>query len=198
MRIVPVALAHFTQTASDILRSAWKPPCIDYSPEYLGWQFGFPSDLPPIALAAYVEDRPVAFVAATGRITNAGPVYMSSFMSMVPGTPSPVAIALVRQQQRALKQSGVPTVVFAQKGSVGEQLLAVGQTVGLHWNPLGEFRVHAAIPRAQPSCIDVRTVSPGEWVTIADSLPDDDLLSLRFDGPTLRHLEADPFRREFL
>src|SRR5437762_1946482 len=120
MKITPVDPHRFAQTASEVLRAAWKPPCIEYSREYLEWQFGFPSDLPPVALAGYLENEAVAFVAATGRMTNAGPLYMSSFMSAIPGTPASVAIAVVRNQQRALRRSGLATIAFAQKGSVGE------------------------------------------------------------------------------
>ncbi len=198
MPITAISLEEFRPTASEILRAAWKPPCLDYSQEYLAWQFGFPTDLEPVALAVYHDDKPVAFVAATGRLTNAGPVYMSSFMSILPGTPSSAAIGIIRQQSRMLKDSGLPTIVFAQKGSVGEQLLAVGETVGLKRYPLGEYRVYAAAPRVQPDNVDVAVVSSSEWQDAANLLQDNDALSLSFDPANLRHLEADPFGREFL
>lgn len=198
MSIEPVDLEEFASTASAILRDAWKPPCLDYSPEYLKWQCGFPSDLKPISLAAFQDGKPVAFVAATGRNTNAGPCYMSSFMSLLPGTPSSVAIGLVRYQSRALRNSGALTVVFAQAGSVGEQLLAVGDTVGLKRFPLGDYRIHAAAPRKEPADVAVTAVTSAEWLDAWNALSAGAALSLVFDAATLRHLEADPFRREFL
>jgi hypothetical protein len=198
MPITAVNLEEFRPTASEILRAAWKPPCLDYSQEYLAWQFGFPTDLEPIALAVYHDGEPVAFVAATGRLTNLGPVYMSSFMSILPGTPSSAAIGIIRQESRILKNSGLPTIVFTQKGSVGEQLLAVGETVGVKHHPLGEYRVYAAAPHLQPSSVEVVAVSSSEWLEAANCLRSNDLLSLSFDPATLRHLEADPFGREFL
>ena len=198
MEIRTVNLRESEETASEILGAAWKPPCLEYSVEYLRWQFGFPSDLEPIALAAYQDNQPVAFVAATGRRTNAGSVYMSSFMSILPGTVSSVAIGIIRQQSRALKMAGAPTVVFAQKGSVGEQLLGVGDTVGLKRYTLGEYRIHASAPRQQPTEVVVRRVPVLEWLEAFDALRKQDLLSLEFDEPTLRHLERDPFGREFL
>jgi hypothetical protein len=198
MAITAVDLRTFTPTASEILRAAWKPPCLDYSLEYLAWQFGFPSDLAPVALAAYQNDQPVAFVAATGRMTNAGQVYMSSFMSILPGTPSSIAIGIIRQQSRLLKASGAPTVIFAQKESVGEQLLAVGETVGLRCYPLGEYRIHASASNLRSGNATAARVSAREWSDPANSLQNNELLSMNFDESTLHHLEADPFGREFL
>ncbi len=198
MSIKPVDLEEFAPTASEILRSAWKPPCLDYSQEYLRWQFGFPSDLKPVALAGYHAGRPTGFVAATGRNTNAGPLYMSSFMSLLPGTPSSFAIGIIRHQSRVLRDSGLPTVVFAQTGSLGERLLEVGETVGLKRFPLGQYRIHGAVPRIQPADVAAVPVSSSRWFHVSDSLSDDNLLSLSFDDDTLRHLEADPFGREFL
>jgi hypothetical protein len=198
MSIMPVDLRDFTPTAGEILRAAWKPPCLDYSDEYLRWQFEFPTDLKPVALTGYYEGSAVAFVAATGRNTNAGPMYMSSFMSLVPGAPSSLAISMIRQQSRALRDSGLPTVVFAQRGSIGERLLAVGDTVGLKRISLGEYRVHVAAPRNPPADVDVQAVNSAAWLRVCDSFADHDVLSLSFDEDTLRHLEADPFGREFL
>ena len=167
-------LREFSKTASEILSAAWKPPCLDYSPEYLAWQFTFPSELKPVALAAYQDGKPVAFVAATGRQTNAGLLYVSSFMSILPGTPASVAIAIIRQQSRALRDSKLPTVVFAQKGSVGEQLLAVGETVGLKRYPLGEYRIHASAPKPEQNGFSVRRVPGLEWLQASEPLRKDE------------------------
>jgi hypothetical protein len=198
MPLTPVNLQEFTPTAAGILQSAWKPPCLDYSREYLNWQFGFPTDLKPVAFAGHLDEKPMGFVAAIGRNTSVGPMYMSSFMSLVPGAPSSLAISIIRAQSRMLRDSGLATVVFAQIGSIGERLLAVGDTVGLKRFPLGEYRVHGAAPRSEPSGTEVLRVSPTEWLEVSGSLADPDVLSLAFDEPTLRHLEADPFGREFL
>jgi len=92
--------AESCDAASAILRSAWRPPCIDYSPEFLAWNFSDPESH-SIATIARVDDDPVAFVAAVRkRVIIAGcesEMNFSSFFSGVPGS-GVASIGVLRTQ----------------------------------------------------------------------------------------------------
>src|SRR5262245_53694988 len=92
-RVNPVT---FAEEASAILKSAWQPPCLDYTPDYVRFQCGFPTNLEPIGLAMFEGETPLGFIASTGRTSNAGDVYLSSFLSFRPGSDPTLAMLLVR------------------------------------------------------------------------------------------------------
>jgi len=94
-RIRPVDPIPFADSASALLRAAWKPPFIDYTPDYVRFQCGFPTPLPPIGIAAFDGEDPVGFVAATGRASNAGPIYLASYLALRPGTIPSLSVAIV-------------------------------------------------------------------------------------------------------
>ena len=181
-----------------ILRAAWQPPSLDYTPEYLRFQCGFPTTLDPISLAAYEGEEAVGFVAATGRGSNVGEMYLSSFLSLRPGSVPSLSIALVRQQSRMLQKASMPSLVFAQVGSIGEYLLKCIDSLGIKRVLLGEYRVHAAVPRATASDLRVEQIPDYDWAADAELLRDDMLLSPAFDAANLRHFAQDPTGRRFL
>jgi hypothetical protein len=46
----PVA---FAEPASRVLREAFEPPCLHYTPDYLRWLFGVPNGMESIGVAAF-------------------------------------------------------------------------------------------------------------------------------------------------
>src|SRR3954449_13307415 len=82
--------AGFAPEASAILREAWShQSAIDYTPEYLAWQFSFPGPLPPVAFAAFEGAEPIGFLGATVRHFRLGKLdvdaFCSSFWGMLVG-----------------------------------------------------------------------------------------------------------------
>lgn len=193
--IDPVALA---EQGSEVLSAAWHPPCLMYTSDYIRFQCGFPTSRMPAAVAGWQGDRMVAFVAATGRHMNVGDMYLSSFLALRPGTVSSVAIALIRTQIRMSLRERCPTLVFAQSGSVGEALLGTIDAMGLRRIPIGEHRVHSALPPPAPAGFDVEELSPEDWVSHMDVMRDDALLAPSFDRETLAHFLRDPGKRRLL
>jgi hypothetical protein len=188
----------FSNIAVPILKAAWKPPCLDYTPEYLTWYCTFPSDLPLIALSYDRDNGSIAVVAAAGRRTSLGSVYFSSFFSMIPGSSPAVPMILIHREAKAIMASHAGVVAFTEPGSTGEQLLACFESSGLRRSLLAEYRMYAAGPSRLASDIDVQTVDAQLWAREANRLRDDSTLSLLFDVPTMQHLSRDPMERQFL
>lgn len=194
-RVDPLGAAN---AASAILNLAWRPPSLHYSPEYLRFHCGFPTALAPVSLAAYQGDEMVGFVAATGRRSSVGEVYLSSFLSLRPGSTPSLPIAMVRQETRLLREAGRPSLIFAQVGSIGEYLLKCIDSLRIERLPLGEYRVHTAMPRGDVIGVHVEEAAPSAWAAEAERLRDPALLSPRFDDETVRHFVGDPAGRRFL
>ena len=188
----------FAAEASEILKCAWRPPCIDYTPEYVRFQCGFPTNLDPVALAAYQGDEALGFVAATGRSSNIGEIYHSSFLSFRPGSLSFLPLVLLRSEIKTIQKSGKPVLLFAQVGSIGESLLKGIESLGMKHVPLGEYRIHAAVPKSAALSLHVKSVSMTEWAMDAERMRDDSLLSPVFDSPNLQHFAKEPGGRKFL
>lgn len=197
-QIRPVDPVSFADEASAILRSAWRPPCLDYTPGYLRFQCGFPTTLDPVSLAMYQGDEAIGFVAATGRHSNIGEMYHSSFLSLRPGSLPSLSIALARHQLRIIQRSNTRMLVFAQVGSTGENLLRCIESIGMKRSHLGEYRVHAAMPRLTTPNARVEELPGEEWAVEAGRMRDDSLLSPAFDAADLRHFVQDPDGRKFL
>jgi hypothetical protein len=193
--IDPVAMAH---EGSDVLSAAWHPPCLAYSPAYIQFQCGFPTNRAPAAVAAWQGDTMVAFVAAACRRTNVGDMYLSSFLALRPGTVSSVAIAVIRTQIRLTLRERCPTLVFAQSGSVGEALLGAIDAMGLRRIALGEHRVHSAFPPQAPAGFDVEELPPEAWAREMHQMRDDTLLAPSFERETLAHFLRGPGGRRLL
>ena len=113
--------------ASEILQTAWKPPCLHYSPEYLAWQFGFPSEVPTLGVIAFVENRPAGCAAVTARRFSCGretfPALVFSFVAVAP---SAAGRGIARTMYASLLDAlprDVPVFAFAGPDSLGERLL---------------------------------------------------------------------------
>jgi hypothetical protein len=203
LRIERVHPAEFAGIASEILRSAWKPPCLDYSAEYVRWQLSFPSPLPPIALMAFQDSTPVGFVAATGRRMRINEksldVYLSSFLSVKPGINLPsLAMTLVRKEGRFVVESGIPLLVFAKPESSGELLLKGFESVGLKRSSVGMFRIHMA--QSRPSVtITAKEVDGDVWLRLHHELgvSRPSQLAEDFSAASVAHHAQDPGRRRF-
>lgn len=113
------------------------------------WQCGFPSELPVIVLAGYENQSPVAFVAATGPCSNMGPLYLSPFLSKTPTASVALPIAMVRSEARKIMTNRTNLLVFVEAGLTGESLLGCLDSIGMRRIPLGEYRIHSAMPRTE-------------------------------------------------
>lgn len=191
----PVA---FADNASAILRSAWRPPCLEYTPEYLRYQFGFPNSCRSVGVSAWEGEDPVGFVGAAPRDSNIGEVYLSSFLAVRSGALPSVSVGMIRVECREVLKQRRPTLVFAQVASVGEYLLRAAETLGLSRYPIGEYRVHSALPRAVSAGFAVHEEAPDVWAREADLLRDDSLLSPIFDSANLAHFRSEPCGRTFV
>src|SRR5215213_651139 len=112
---------------SSILQSAWKPPCLNYSPAYLAWQLSFPGALQPKVVVAFEDDKEVGCACVTqrsfivdGTQTDA---YVLSFVAVVPsaqgqGLATAIYAALLKRIS-----SEAPVIAFAEPGSSGEHVL---------------------------------------------------------------------------
>jgi hypothetical protein len=200
MQIQSVDPIGFADEASAILKTAWQPPCVDYTPEYLRFHCSFPTSLAPVALTAFDGDEAVGYIAATGRSSNIGELYLGSFLGARPGTPSMLSVALQRQHLRTItKQLSKPLLAFTYFESVGDYLVRSCNFAGVKRIPLGEYRMHATVPRGQSSGIGIRQVSPADWAEAAKTFSDDELLlSPQFDAATVQHMAKDPAGRQFL
>ena len=57
VRIERVDPLECAEQASRLIQAAWNPPCLNYTPEYLRWQFGFSGkQLQPVTLAAFDDN----------------------------------------------------------------------------------------------------------------------------------------------
>lgn len=191
----------FVREAADILRAAWQPPSLDYSAEWLRWRLSTPSSLPPLGFTAVSSGVPVAFAAAFGvRVQfseREQDVYLCSFMASRPGTPGLVAPLLIRAEARHLKQAQTPFLVFAQKDSAGEQLLAVlnGQFAK---HLLGTYVGHAAMS-ATPENHNATVVPAETWIAVRKAIaPAQPVIEMSFDRERLEHELADPWGRQCL
>jgi hypothetical protein len=194
-RVNPVA---FATEASTILKAAWQPPSLDYTPEYVQFQCSFPSVLDPVGVAIFEEQNPLGFIAATGRNSNAGELYLSSFLAVLPGSHPASAIMLIRHETQIIQETGRPVFMFVQAGSVGEKLLKCRDSLGMRRVSLGEYRVHAAVPKPSMSKARVRRVPPDEWSVEANRFRDDSLLGPAFTPADMQHFCKDPQGRQFL
>jgi len=197
-RIEGVDPIGFAEEAADILRSAWRPPCIAYPADYIRFQCGFPTPFAPFAFAAWKGERAVAFVAAVGRKSSVGEIYVSSFLSLRPGTVASVSVAILRAQIRASRHLNRPVLFFAQRASAGEYLLGAIETLGLTKTLIGEYREHSAVPGPIPDGIQVSELPPDDWGRETERFRRSSLLSPVFDPETLAHFQRDPLGRRFL
>jgi hypothetical protein len=114
-------------TASRILRAAWTPPCLDYSAEYLEWQFTFPGVLEPKLVVGFLDDDALGCAAVTQRgfLLEGTHVdaYVLSFVAVDPVARGRGLAAAIYAGLLESISSEVPVIAFAEPNSVGEHLL---------------------------------------------------------------------------
>lgn len=142
----------FAAGASALLREAWTPPGLLYSPEYLGWQFVSPGDTRALAAAAFDGDVPVGFAAAVPRRLRLGEkrgdALVLSFVAVRPGYRGRgVAAAVYAALLDAAGQTGRPVLAYAQPGTPGRHvLLKAFEAAGYRRQDLGLYRTYAHRP----------------------------------------------------
>jgi len=190
----------FANEAAGILKAAWQPPCLDYSAEWLRWRLSGPSPLPPLGFVAVSESKPVAFAAAFG-VRVGSPqgmrdVYLCSFMCACPGASASVAPLLLRTEGKYFKQTAIPTLVFAQVASAGEQLLAVLDALKISRHSLGTYVGHAGLyPSASVAPAEI--TRPETWIAARNAIePGQPLVEASFDCERLEYELTDPWGRQ--
>lgn len=203
IRIQMVNPGEFADTASDVLRSAWKPPALDYSPEFLRWLFSAPSDLPPVGAAVFDGDEAVGFVGAFGRRVRfrgeTWDVYHSSFHSVRPGPGrGMVAPVLMRKEMEVFRAGKRPFLVFAHDGTVGAQMLNGLKALGLTTRQIGVYPVYGGLASARPASVETNVVTPEEWLAAYSVLhrPDDGTIYEELGPRELAHELRDPWERQ--
>jgi len=149
----PVSI-DFADTAAGILREAWPPPALDYSPEYVRWQLGYPSASGQApAVAAFDDTIPVGFAAVTPRGIGWGSHHWQSgivsFVSVRPEWQKKgIAAALYSALLEKISAAGMLVVTFAAADSPGEKtLLRSYEQAGFRIHPLGRYPVYGAVIR---------------------------------------------------
>jgi len=151
------------ETASQIIKSAFHAPCLDYDARLLTWRFSTPSGLDPISFMAYDDGRPSVFVCAMGhRVSVAGverDIYISSFFSAKPGASPALPVSVLRSLTRALKSAGVPCLLFAQAGTAGEKMLLPLRD----YRQIDDCQVYAGVGRVATGGVEVEEVRVDAW-----------------------------------
>jgi hypothetical protein len=155
MRIERVNPANFAKEASNILTAAWSPPCVNYSAEYLHWQFTFPGP-PSIGVLARDERSAVGFGAMMPRRLRFrdGPPHYAYYLSFVAVVPAVRGRGLAIEMYSVLlgvaAAEGLPIVAFTPSESAGERTLrrAVANA-GFLYTSLGEQPIYGSLPQAE-------------------------------------------------
>jgi hypothetical protein len=156
-RVETVDPVAFAEAASRVLRDAWQPPCLSYTPDYVRWQFGFPGGSEAIGVAAFDGGKPVGFFGATPRWMHDGrsriATHLMSFFAVDPGWRGPHGLALYWKMVEELRRTAKPVVTYVQSGSTAERMLAWNfERAGFRTCALGEYRTYGAAGR--PGSVD--------------------------------------------
>ena len=147
----------FASEASRILEEAWLPPALSYTPEYLAWQFAFPSPIPCPAVAAFSGTEPAGFAGVTARrLRSGGQCWHSGIVSFVAVRPAwrgqGIAAALYAHLLAELRRNGMTVITFASADTPGERtLLRAYPEAGFRMHPLGAYPVYGCLPRSAPA-----------------------------------------------
>ncbi|HKI18857.1 MAG TPA: GNAT family N-acetyltransferase, partial [Isosphaeraceae bacterium] len=153
MRIERVPLLEFAESAAAILRASWQPPCLEYSADYIRWQFGYPGHPEGKGVAAFDSCEPIGFAAVVPRSLAFGgerhPALLLSFVSVRPNFRGQgVGHALYQALTEIARQTGVPVLSFAETGTAGSRLLTGSLlAAGYYDKNLGPRRAHAGIAK---------------------------------------------------
>jgi len=191
----------YAAVASQILRAAWKPPCLHYSSEYLAWQFSFPSDVPKHAAIAFLENRPVGCIAVTSRrfsyARESFSAYVLSFVGVDPSASRRgIAAALYESLLEALPLD-VPVFAFAEPESIGERLLLSSfRRAAFRHHPLQACRAVGYLRRSTASATAglfvQETMTYDEFASLGRSSAAQDLIQTDITREHWHHYRDDP------
>ena len=193
MRIEMVEPAGVADLASRVLREAWPPPALDYSPEYLNWQFGFPGAVPARTALAFADGEAVGFIGTTPRRVRfhgaARAVMVVSFAAVRPAYRGRGLLqALYACLLDCVRRDGDPVLTFALVESAGQRgLERAYAAAGFTLHSLGTFPTYSYLSRGAATDITPTAGPPGSF-----DFPDDDTL---WSDPTVEqwgHYSADP------
>jgi hypothetical protein len=198
-RVEAVDLRGFAESASRVLRNAWEPPCLLYSPEYLHWQLSFPGASAAIGVAAFDGATPVGFFGATPRWMRHGQAriatHLMSFFAVEPDWRGPQTLALYARLIEEMQKTGWPVLTFVQPDSAAEQMLTWNfERAGFRIHPMGDYRTYGAVARQKPASlgVSVAEVDDDEFLAVARCCHDAETLWNDPDRHQLRHYRCDP------
>lgn len=186
---------------SRLMVAQWPAPSLHYSEAYLRWQFQFPGPVPCLAVAAFAEERIVAFVAAIPRCLRledrVSDVYLVSFLiADQEWRGSSISGVVYLQLVDALRDAGLPIIGFALPGSAGER---AGQRVyparRFQFRTLGPFPGYGYLPRKpeKEHGLCVRPVSDdSELLSVMERCGDPHTLCSAPRPDQLKHYGQDP------
>ncbi len=149
--VAPQAVA---EEAAFVLREAWAPPCLHYTPDYVRWQLSFPGTAPALAVLAREGNEPVGFAGSTPRRVRFGDVerevHVVSFVAVRPRWGGRgLARQLYAELLAGVRRKGLVVITFASPGTAGERVLREAYTAaGLHLRPLAPHIVYGFRPRS--------------------------------------------------
>ena len=191
-----------SEMSSEILRAAWLPPSLYYSPEYVRWQFTFPGP-PATAAIAFLGGRPVGCAAVTPRRLRSGGFSINtqvlSFVAVVPdargrGVAQAVYAALLEQLRDA-----APLLAFSEINSPGGRLLAGALSkAGFVTHRLAPCRAVGYRPRPGQEPARLEAVEIDDDRIVRALIDNAASRSVLWNDPTAEqwaHYRADPRRR---
>jgi GNAT superfamily N-acetyltransferase len=205
MRVEEVALLDVVESAAAVLQASWQPPCLDYSTDYLRWQFSYPGDPGARGVAAFASGEPIGFAAVVPRtVAFEGKRHQILLLSFVAVRPDfrgqGVGKALYAALTAITNQTGRLILSFAEAGTAGRRLLVESlQSAGYCHRDLGPCLSHAGIANDRESHHPKWTpCDPDEFSDLLLSLSDHALLSSSPDQKQCEHELLDPRGRELL
>ena len=197
------------ESVSPLLYEAWDPArsdaasatTLDYSPEYLRWQFSQPSSLPPVCFVVEEAGRLACFVAAIGhRVQYDGQeseIYISSHFAAARGGHGMNALSILRAEGEAIAASGHPVLSFAIPESAGEKLMRFFALKGYCKMPGGLLPGYLAM--AKPGANVAQKVDCETWASACAELPQPpSTISVSLHRESLAYYETHPWTREFI
>jgi GNAT superfamily N-acetyltransferase len=196
--------------ASELLNEAWRPPALDYTPEYMRWQLSFPGPWLAPAVMAFSGSTPAGFAAATPRrVCFRGTHYDAMVLSFVCVRPEyqaqGIASGLYEHLLARIAGLGCLVITYTASGSAGDRVLRRAyREAGFSMHPIGEYAVYAGMvkggtPGVTPWRASV-TEDPGTLRDRIDECARQDATLIHSDpsDAQLEHYMRDPRPRRFL
>ncbi|HZT41600.1 MAG TPA: hypothetical protein VFA07_05405 [Chthonomonadaceae bacterium] len=201
IRIERIDPLQHVQEASCVIKAAWQPPCLHYTPDYLRWQFSFPGSLPPIGLAAYNDDEMIGFNSAIVRRLRCreftAEVCLVCLSAVHPAWRGSRAAGLLYKTMLGMaEETRRPIIGFVEAGSEGErraERAVSGAGYALQW--LGPFPGYGYVPRpdAPSNAVQVvETEDPLDLLPALQACRREDTLWNAPDETMLAHYHKDP------